>query len=217
MKDLKKIAIQTVPNGYNLTIGTTDFHYFNELDLLAGFIAHLGSEDTRELQRGNLLSTAFSLMLGEEYTKSVDNLKAKVDMCTKQSDEAMKKLQEKIKKANELLEKSDKIEERIKELSDRITETSKQFGEAKEENDKIAKEIADNKRSWNGIMDMAKQFSQLAVGASEQHTQTPPPDIPIKSRKRAKNDKVIMEAIEKTEKQKVCNIAPEDQIDCNIE
>lgn len=212
MKDLKKITIQTVPNGYSLTIDTSSFLYFNELDLLAGFMAHLGTEDTKAMERGNLLSTVFSLMMGEEYTKSVENLKTKIDMLTKQSDDAMKQLSIKLKKANEILTEFDSIKQSLSELSEENKATKKLFDDAKKDNEKILGDIANNKTIIkaqqeivktlnNTLADIENRIKQQAGAEGEEETAEEEPSAPsivVKSRKgmRAKNDELIIQKIE---------------------
>lgn len=212
MKDLKKITIQTVPNGYSLTIGTSSFLYFNELDLLAGFMAHLGTEDTKAMEKGNLLSTVFSLMMGEEYTKSVENLKTKIDMLTKQSDDAMKQLSIKLKKANEILTEFDSVKQSLSELTEQNKETKKLYEDAKKDNEKILGDIANNKTIIkaqqeivktlnNTLADIENRIKQMETKDEEDaKTEEEPstPSIVVKSRKgiRAKNDELIIQQIQ---------------------
>lgn len=212
MKDLKKITIQTVPNGYSLTIDTSSFLYFNELDLLAGFMAHLGTEDTKAMERGNLLSTVFSLMMGEEYTKSVENLKTKIDMLTKQSDDAMKQLSIKLKKANEILTEFDSVKQSLSELTEQNKETKKLFDDAKKDNEKILGDIANSKTIIkaqqetikilnNTLADIENRIKQIeTTGEEETKAEEEPstPSIVVKSRKgiRAKNDELIIQQIQ---------------------
>ena len=66
-KELKKILLKTVPNGYSLTVEGTECMYFNETDMLAGFLTHVGLCETANMDRGTILSTLFSAMLGEAY------------------------------------------------------------------------------------------------------------------------------------------------------
>ena len=43
------ISVKTVPNGYVLKVGDAeDFLYFNEIDLLAGFMARVGALSTTQ-------------------------------------------------------------------------------------------------------------------------------------------------------------------------
>jgi chromosome segregation ATPase len=213
MKDLKKITIQTVPNGYSLTIGTSSFLYFNELDLLAGFMAHIGTEDYKPMEKGNLLSTIFSLMMGEEYTKSVENLKTKIDMLTKQSDDAMKQLGIKLKKANEILTEFESIKQSLSELTEQNKETKKLYEDAKKDNEKILGDIANSKTNIkaqqetikalnNTLADIENRIKQQAETEGEEgetaEEEPSTPSIVVKSRKgmRAKNDELIIQQIE---------------------
>ena len=74
MKSLKKIKVSTLPNGYSLTYGESEFMYFNEVDLLAGFLARVGSGETKDMEKGSILNCLFDVMLGEKYAKDVERL-----------------------------------------------------------------------------------------------------------------------------------------------
>ena len=75
------ISVKTVPNGYVLKVGDAeDFLYFNEIDLLAGFMARVGALSTKPMEKSDILSTVVGLLLGSEYSKNVDNLKKKIEL-----------------------------------------------------------------------------------------------------------------------------------------
>lgn len=75
------ISVKTVPNGYVLKVGDAeDFLYFNEIDLLAGFMARVGALSTKPMEKSDILSTVVDLLLGSEYSKNVDNLKKKIEL-----------------------------------------------------------------------------------------------------------------------------------------
>ena len=44
-KKLKKIKIQTLPNGYALTVGEYEYMYFSIGELIEGFMYHVGFEE----------------------------------------------------------------------------------------------------------------------------------------------------------------------------
>ena len=78
MKDFTEISVKTMPNGYSLKVGKNDFFYFSEVELLAGFMSHVGLRETKEIERGSLMSGLLAAMLGESYSNSVEVLKQRV-------------------------------------------------------------------------------------------------------------------------------------------
>lgn len=77
-KTMMEISIVTHPNGYGLTVNGVKYMYFNEADLLAGFIAHVGMQETKPMEKGTILSMILHMMLGQEYAESVDTLKNRI-------------------------------------------------------------------------------------------------------------------------------------------
>ena len=78
MKEFTEISVKTMPNGYSLKVGKNDFFYFSEVELLAGFMSHVGLRETKEIERGSLMSGLLAAMLGESYSNSVEVLKQRV-------------------------------------------------------------------------------------------------------------------------------------------
>lgn len=89
------ISVKTVPNGYVLKVGDAeDFLYFNEIDLLAGFMARVGALSTKPMEKSDILSTVVDLLLGSEYSKNVDNLKKKIELVNNHALRVEKRLAE---------------------------------------------------------------------------------------------------------------------------
>ena len=51
MKHLSKITIETLPNGYALTVGTKEYMYHNVEELLGGFFTHVGIGETEYMDK----------------------------------------------------------------------------------------------------------------------------------------------------------------------
>ena len=85
-RNLMKISLRTVSNGYTLTVDESEFMYFNEVDLLAGFMAHVGLSETGYMDKGAILNTLFSAMMGSAYADSVTTLKQRVGLLSSQYD-----------------------------------------------------------------------------------------------------------------------------------
>ena len=83
-KEKTMISLQTVTNGYTLSVDGNEFMYYSEIDLLAGFLAHVGIGETTPMEKGTILSSLFSAMLGGAYADAVTTLKQRVALLTSQ-------------------------------------------------------------------------------------------------------------------------------------
>lgn len=83
-KEKLNLLLQTVPNGYTLKVDDQEFMYFNEVDLLAGFLTHVGMSYNTPMDKGTILSSLFSAMLGDAYADAVTTLKQRVGLLTTQ-------------------------------------------------------------------------------------------------------------------------------------
>lgn len=50
-KEKMTLTVKTVPNGYTLKVDDQEFMYFNEIDLLAGFLSHVGMGETNSMEK----------------------------------------------------------------------------------------------------------------------------------------------------------------------
>lgn len=83
-KEKLNLLLQTVPNGYTLKVDDQEFMYFNEVDLLAGFLSHVGMGETSPMEKGTILSSLFTAMMGDAYADAVTTLKQRVGLLTSQ-------------------------------------------------------------------------------------------------------------------------------------
>ena len=83
-KEKLTLSLQTVPNGYVLKVEDQEFMYFNEVDLLAGFLSHVGMGETSPMDKGTILSSLFTAMMGNAYADAVTTLKQRVGLLTTQ-------------------------------------------------------------------------------------------------------------------------------------
>lgn len=83
-KEKLTLSLQTVPNGYVLKVEDQEFMYFNEVDLLAGFLSHVGMGETSPMEKGTILSSLFTAMMGNAYADAVTTLKQRVGLLTTQ-------------------------------------------------------------------------------------------------------------------------------------
>lgn len=112
----KKITLETLPNGYALTVDVDHYMYFNEEDLLTGFFAHVGLKMSnpldKDLMRDLMTACAIWPHEGEAIqaaakmeriieelrqksnrdTDTIRDLKARIETLTKKLDETTMKL-----------------------------------------------------------------------------------------------------------------------------
>lgn len=116
-KVLKKIKVNTLPNGYSLTIDNNEFMYFSEIDLLAGFLSHVGSGKTDDMEKGDILNTLFNVMLGDKYVRDVDNLNKTVERLERKYNERIEKLDKLITIVNDAVNRHATMKEQLEETT----------------------------------------------------------------------------------------------------
>lgn len=136
---LRKITIQTLPNGYSLDVEGLHpggFLYFNEMELLAGFITHVGLHEENPMESTKMLRILFQTIIGQEYVEAADNMMQTVAELNKRCQEIDKKLRElqaesnatknaketkpKKKKKVDANETNDEAEAKLKEIEERL-------------------------------------------------------------------------------------------------
>ena len=134
-KNLSKIKVSTLPNGYALTVENQEYMYFNEVDLLAGFMGHVGMREVDYADRGTILSSLMSAMLGETFTNAVATLKQRVSLLSGKYETTMAKMDDAIAYVNNAQNQIDRLEKDIKNLQDG-------FREALNENNRLKSDTA---------------------------------------------------------------------------
>ncbi len=100
---LRKITLQTLPNGYSLNVEGLHpggFLYYNEMELLAGFITHVGLHEANPMEGTKMLRIMFQTIIGQEYVEAADNMMQTVAELNKCCPEIEKKLHELQTEAN---------------------------------------------------------------------------------------------------------------------
>ena len=116
-KVLKTIKVDTLPNGYSLIIGNNEFMYFSEIDLLAGFLSHVGSGKTDDMEKGDILNSLFNVMLGDKYVRDVDNLNKTVERLERKYNERIDKLEKLITIVNDAVNRHATMKEQLEETT----------------------------------------------------------------------------------------------------
>ncbi len=100
---LRKITLQTLPKGYSLDVEGLHpggFLYFNEMELLAGFITHVGLHEENPMESTKMLRILFQTIIGQEYVEVADNMMQTVAELNKRCQEIENKLRELQAEAN---------------------------------------------------------------------------------------------------------------------
>ena len=141
-KVFKKIVVMTHPNGYSLNIEGEEFMYFNELDLLLGFLSHVGTGNTNDMEKSDLINALFNMMLGQKYTQDVDKLKMTVNRLEARYTDVTAKMQRELEKVKEANERHEKLTKRTEELTKLVDEMQQGYQKAYKPYDEYNKRIS---------------------------------------------------------------------------
>ena len=141
-KVFKKIVVMTHPNGYSLNIEGEEFMYFNELDLLLGFLSHVGTGKTDDMEKSDLINALFNMMLGQKYTQDVDKLKMTVNRMEARYADVTAKMQRELEKVKEANERHEKLTKRTEELTKLVDEMQQGYQKAYKPYDEYNKRIS---------------------------------------------------------------------------
>ena len=122
-KHLLKIEVHTLPNGYSLDVDGTGYMYYNEIDLIAGFMAHVGLSETNYMDRGSILSALMSAMIGDAYSDAVTTLKQRVGLLTTQYTTTIERMDKAIDYVTQAEKQIDSMLGRVKALEEQIKGT----------------------------------------------------------------------------------------------
>lgn len=211
-KEKLQLSLQTLPNGYGFTVNGVGYMYFNLVDLLAGFLTHVGLEDTASMERGTILSTLFSAMMGNAYADAVTTLKQRVGLLTNQYNTTIERMDKAIeyvtqaeKTISGFINRLDTIELQTKGTEMTNAKTKKAVDEVKEKLAEIEKQaigIAATLSNSDAITKAIEFMKKQAPGAQPAKEEKPAKEVKQKGNgKRNKAaDERIMNAIEKKAK-----------------
>ena len=154
-KEKTKLALETVPNGYALRVDEQEFMYFNKIDLLAGFLAHVGMEETSSMDKGTVLSTLFAAMMGDVYTDAVTTLKQRVALLASQYTTTIENMDRAIENVAQSEKQINGMMHRLKVIEDSIKATDALYAANK-------KEVADTSTHIAGIETRLEELSKQA-------------------------------------------------------
>lgn len=218
-KDLTNIVLRTVPNGYTLTVGDTECMYYNETDLLAGFMAHVGLGETANMEKGTILSTLFSAMMGEAYSNAVTTLKQRVGLLTSQYNTTIERMDKAIEYVNQAEKNISDLLLRIDRINATIKGTEEEHAKNKKVVDDATRRLSDLEKRCDGAMNSLANFATIMKSLQEtaeakKNADKEGGDKPSKSGKadddvkparggsRKKADAVVLKEIEKQKNKK---------------
>ena len=166
--ELQKISVKTLPNGYELKVNGQEYMYFNTMDMLAGFMVHVGLQETDYMEKGNILTMLFQTMIGQEWEKNIAAMRNRI-----------KDMEDKVGRTLSHLEQTaatgDRLEPKIEDLNEQV----------KKLQNSIEKQKTDNNRS---LMDV-RESSQTAIKtAKDFHMETKALKETIEKVKKAAED-----------------------------
>lgn len=140
-RDAMQITVQTHPNGYGLTVNGNEFMYFNEVDLLAGFMAHVGLGETQNMERGTILSSLMSAMLGDAYANCVSLLKQRVGLLTSQINGSIERMDRAVNFVNDTEAVVKGFQRRLDNIGFQLKATEADYEINKKEVDRFRKAL----------------------------------------------------------------------------
>ena len=149
-KELIDINIHKLPNGYSLTVGSQEYMYHNPMDLLAGFMVHVGLQQTEYMEKGNILTMLFQLLVGEQWEDNVNAMYGKINDMDSRLTGTLNRLEKTAKIG-------DKLEPRVNEIDETITTLSEGIAKQKEINRKT---LMDVRESVQIVKDATAEFKK---------------------------------------------------------
>ena len=137
---LPKISVSTLPNGYSLKIDGQDYLYFNMMELLAGFMVHVGLQDTDYMDKGNILTMLFQTMIGQEWEKNITSMHSRIRDMEDNLGRTIAHLEQTAKVG-------DRLEPRINELNETIRSLNENIEEQKAENRKALMDVRETSQT----------------------------------------------------------------------
>ena len=168
MKEKKKnIIVKTLPNGYSLTVEGEDFMYFNEVDLLAGFMAHVGLGETKTMEKGCILSSLFAAMMGDAYNDSVTTLKMRVGLLTSKYTTTIERMDTVIEYVTQAEKTITGLLKRLDDIEAEIKGTEKQYADNKKVVESTAKKLEDIEKKNVEVMNALSNTATILQAMEE--------------------------------------------------
>ena len=167
MKEEKKllpdIKVSKLPNGYAFTYEGEEFMCFSPMMLVAEVMARVGGANSDEMDKGSLLHCLFEVMLGQQYAKDVDKLKATVTRLENLYATRIAKLDKQIAILDEAIAKHETMKKQIETTTELANKMSEAYKEAYKPYDEYNRRIM---KLENDTMKMEAHFKSATAQAS---------------------------------------------------
>lgn len=154
---LIKINVKNLPNGYSLTVGTQEYMYYNPMDLLAGFMVHVGLQQTEYMEKGNILTMLFQVLVGEQWEDNVNAMYGRINDMDSRLTFTLNRLEKTAKIG-------DKLEPRVNEIDETISTLTESITKQKEENRKT---LMDVRESVQIVKDAKSEYKKESAAYKE--------------------------------------------------
>lgn len=154
---LININVKNLPNGYSLTVGSQEYMYYNPMDLLAGFMVHVGLQQTEYMEKGNILTMLFQILVGEQWEENVNAMYGRINDMDSRLTFTLNRLEKTAKIG-------DKLEPRVNEIDETISTLTESITKQKEENRKT---LMDVRESVQIVKDAKAEYKKESAAYKE--------------------------------------------------
>ena len=162
-KLLPEIKVSKLPNGYAFTYEGEEFMCFSPMMLVAEVMARVGGANSDEMDKGSLLHCLFEVMLGQQYAKDVDKLKATVTRLENLYATRIAKLDKQIAILDEAIAKHETMKKQMETTTELANKMSEAYKEAYKPYDEYNRRIM---KLENDTMKMESHFKSATAQAS---------------------------------------------------
>jgi prefoldin subunit 5 len=162
-KLLPDIRVSKLPNGYAFTYEGEEFMCFSPMMLVAEVMARVGGANSDEMDKGSLLHCLFEVMLGQQYAKDVDKLKATVTRLENLYATRIAKLDKQIAILDEAIAKHETMKKQLETTTELANKMSDAYKDAYKPYDEYNKRIT---KLEGDTMKMESHFKSATAQAS---------------------------------------------------
>lgn len=166
-KDSMQINLQTHPNGYGLTVNGEKFMYLNLVDLMAGFMAHVGLGFETQMEKGTILSSLMAAMLGDAYTDAVTTLKQRVGLLTSQYTTTIEQMDKAIDYVAQAEKTISGLTARIENIETQLKATEVDHAKNKKAVDDVAKTIVELDKKAENVFNSLSNSATIMKAMEE--------------------------------------------------
>lgn len=162
-KLLPDIRVSKLPNGYAFTYEGEEFMCFSPMMLVAEVMARVGGANSDEMDKGSLLHCLFEVMLGQQYAKDVDKLKATVTRLENLYAKRIEQLDKQIAILDEAIAKHETMKKQLETTTELANKMSEAYKDAYKPYDEYNRRIM---KLENDTMKMEAHFKSATAQAS---------------------------------------------------